>query len=656
MELNLIKGIGPKTKRALENLNISSVEDLLSYYPYDYLVLEKTKLDKNNTKVVIDGIIETMPQIFFFSKNKNRLTFKIMAQNLLLNVTIFNRGFLKNNLTIGTNVIIIGEYDYHKSSIVASDIRFGKLPNTPIVEPKYHATKAIKSKEIHKIINNALSYKNMVKPIIPEYFQNKYHLPDQTFSIQEIHNPTTMINLNKAINYFKYEEFLLFSLKMNLLRKQNNQLQGIARNIPKDALTDIYKRLPFQLTDDQLSAVNTIQEELIGSKRMNRLIQGDVGSGKTIVAFLALYLNYISGYQGALMAPTEVLAYQHYQNIIKLFPDLKIQLLTGSLKQKEKKQILKDLADGNTNIIIGTHALISEQVNYHKLGLVITDEQHRFGVNQRLQLSNKGQTPDVLYLSATPIPRTYALTIYGDMDISSIKTVPNGRKNIKTAIYKNDQIKDVLNIMLEQLKQNHQIYVIAPLIENDDDNGLDSVMSLKEKMAKAFNKVCKIEVMHGKMSSEEKDNIMASFKNNNIQILISTTVIEVGVDVANATTIVIFDSYKFGLSQLHQLRGRVGRNSLDNYCLLISDYDKERLNIMATTTDGFKISEEDFKMRGSGDLFGIRQSGDMSFKLANITRDFSILKCAMKDSKEILENEEYNSTVKEIIDNFNIVG
>ena len=340
------------------------------------------------------------------------------------------------------------------------------------------------------------------------------------------------------------------------------------------------------------------------------------------------------------MAPTEVLAIQHYQNINKYMTNINIEILTGSTKNKDRKDILNRLKNKEIDILIGTHSLFSDDVIYNNLGLVITDEQHRFGVNQRKNLHNKGNVPDIIYLSATPIPRTYALTIYGDMDLSIIKTVPSGKKEIITKVYKNDNIKDVLSMMYKELKNNHQIYVIAPLALESESSDLSSVYELCDKMNKAFGKIASIGIMHGKLDSKEKDSVMDKFKNKEIDILVSTTVIEVGVDVKRATMIVIFDAQQFGLSTLHQLRGRVGRNDLDAYCLLISDKDTERLKIMEKTCDGFKISEEDFKIRGSGDLFGIRQSGDMKFKLANLKRDYKLLLKAKEDSLEYINKTQ----------------
>ena len=384
---------------------------------------------------------------------------------------------------------------------------------------------------------------------------------------------------------------------------------------------------------------------------MNRLLQGDVGSGKTIVSFIAMYANYLSGYQSALMAPTEILATQHFSNLKDIFKDfnLNIALLTGSTPKKEKDLIYEELKNGDIDIIVGTHALIQEDVTYHNLGLVITDEQHRFGVNQRANLQNKGQKPDTLYMSATPIPRTYALTIYGDMDVSTIKTRPKGRKKIKTVVKNNKEIKDVLEMMYEELKQGHQIYVIAPLIEESENSDLTNVNDLKEKMTLAFGSKYKIDLVHGKMASAAKELIMNEFLQNKVQILISTTVIEVGVDVPNATMMVIFNAERFGLSTLHQLRGRVGRSELQSSCILISDNDTKRLEIMESTNDGFEISEEDFKLRGHGDLFGTKQSGDMTFKIADLKADYKILLQAREDSLEYLLDKETDATKLRLI-------
>ena len=654
MNISELKNVGPKKASALEKLGLYTIQDLISYYPFRYDVIKRSDIStlSQDDKVIIDGTIESNPTIYFFNKKMNKMTFKINTGKYLINVSIFNRGYLKSKIIINNVVTIIGKYDKMHNLIVANDIKFSPLDDEPRIEPIYHSSNLITSNQIKELINEAINLKIKTIEYIPEYLKLKYKLINKDIAIKQIHNPKTTYELNQALAYLKYEELFLFMLKMNSLKLSRKKQVGLKRTIDTKSVKKFINDLPFTLTIDQEKCVNDILSDITNPIRMNRLIQGDVGSGKTMVAIIALYINYLSGYQGVMMAPTEVLANQHYLNISKLLNKygIKVDLLTGSMKLKEKKDIYNRLNDGNIDILIGTHALFSEGVTYNNLGLVITDEQHRFGVNQRSNLKNKGVTPDVLYLSATPIPRTYALTIYGDMDVSNIKTLPNGRKEIKTLLMNSKQIKSVLEMMYNELKNKHQIYVIAPLVEESDKIDLENVDELYNKMNSAFGKVCKIGIMHGKMDKDDKEDVMQKFKDGEISILVSTTVIEVGVDVKNATMIVIFDAFRFGLSQLHQLRGRVGRNSLDSYCILISDKDSARLDIMTKTLDGFKISEEDFKIRGSGDLFGVRQSGDMSFKVANLKEDFNILLKAKDDSLELLSSINNYPELKKILD------
>lgn len=654
--LDSIKGIGPKTIKLLNKLGITDIESLVTYYPYRYDILKRSDITslEQDDKIIIDGIVENIPSIFHFNKRMDKMTFRLNTGSYLLNIIIFNRGFMRSKLTSGTKIIVIGKYDKSKNNVVASEIRFGILPSIPIIEPIYHTTSGITSKQLNIYIKEV--YNNIsVKNYIPDYLIDKYNFLNKDDCIKQVHNPNDINKLKNSFKYLKYEELFLFMLKMNNLKLNRSKNVGIKRNVEYKEVEKFINNLPFKLTDDQMESVKVIYDDLMNIQSMNRLLQGDVGSGKTIVAIISLYINYLSGYQGVLMAPTEVLANQHYNNITNLFKDynINVKLLTGNIKAKERRELLKDLKDNNIDILIGTHALFSDDVIYNNLGLVITDEQHRFGVNQRSSLKNKGITPDILYLSATPIPRTYALTIYGDMDISSIKTMPNGRLPVKTILKSDKDIKEVLALMYEEIKKNRQIYVIAPLIEESDKSDLENVNELYDKLNRALGKVCTIGIMHGKMSNTDKEKVMNDFKDNKIQILISTTVIEVGVDVKNATMIVIFDSYRFGLSQLHQLRGRVGRNSEQSYCILISNKEKERLKIMTETTDGFKISEEDFRLRGSGDLFGVRQSGDMSFQIANIKQDFNILVKAKEDSLDFINSKAIDkqefSHIKEIL-------
>jgi len=647
MELKDVKGIGTKSLALLNKLNIQTVLDLITYYPVRYDILTRSDFDHldEDMKVIVDGKVESIPLVIRIKTGLNKMNFRLATSDRIFGVSIFNRAFLKQHLGIGTSVIVIGKYDKVKNVITASDIKLGELSTTPKIEPVYHLTSGLTNKNISTYINMAMLQigKNVVD-YIPDYLTEKYNFPSKKMALNIIHNPSSIEKLKEAKIRLKYEELFEFMFKINYLKKENKKANGIKRKILKKDLESIVKILPFKLTNDQKNVLEEIRQDLNSEKRMNRLLQGDVGSGKTIVSIIAMYLNYLSGYQSALMVPTEILANQHFQNITNLLKDLvKVELLTGSTPKKEKTRIYEELQNGEIGIIVGTHALIQSDVCYKNLGLVVTDEQHRFGVNQRENLKNKGLSPDVLYMSATPIPRTYALTIYGDMDVSVIKELPKGRQEVETILKNTSEIKDVLELMYKELKANHQIYVIAPLIEDNDSSNLTSVNELKKKMNDAFGKKYKIDIVHGKMASASKDEIMTRFSQGEIDILISTTVIEVGIDVKNASQIVIFDANRFGLSTLHQLRGRVGRGTIKSSCILISDQDTKRLEILKTTTDGFKLSEEDFKLRGSGDLFGTKQSGDMTFKIANIREDYKILLQANKDSLEFLNKASLNN-------------
>ena len=644
-ELKDVKGVGPKALALLNKINIYTIEDLVTHYPFRYDILERGDLTKTEDQghIIIDGKVESVPILMRFKAGLNKMNFRLVTASGVVGVSIFNRAFLKNHLQVGTGVTVIGKFDKKKNVITASELKLETLSNKVKIEPVYHATSGLTNKNISTFINMALLfYGKEIPDYIPEEYLSKYNFSNKKTSLNVIHNPSTMEKLKEVTIRLKYEELFAFMFKINYLKLENKKNnKGIAHEIDHSKLDEFIKTIPFERTKDQLKAVDEIVNDLKSSSRMNRLLQGDVGSGKTIVSFIGMYANYLSGYQSALMAPTEILAVQHYNNLKDLLKDtnISIELLTGSTLKKDKQRIYNDLKAGNIDMIIGTHALIQEEVEYHNLGLVITDEQHRFGVNQRANLQNKGIRPDILYMSATPIPRTYALTIYGDMDMSIIKERPKGRKPIKTYVKNNDEIKDVLQMMLDELKKNHQVYVIAPLIEDSENDTLATVCNLKDQMTLAFGKQYKIDIIHGKMASGAKDLIMQEFAQGKIQILISTTVIEVGVDVANATTMVIFDANKFGLSTLHQLRGRVGRGSDESQCILISSSDTKRLEIMKEIDDGFLISEEDFKLRGHGDLFGTKQSGDMEFKIANPREDYKILLQAKKDSYDYLVKE-----------------
>lgn len=639
MELEKLDKIGPKTAKTLNNLGIYNAEDLIRNYPYRFLIFAKR--DINNPKYydefVSDGIVESMPTLNFFRGKMNRLTFRCNVQNKIVKVVIFNRAFLKPNIIIGKEVTIIGKYDPKKETIVATNIKLGNL-NKVEIEPVYHLCKGITSKQMNAFINVALG---VVKENnnIPKELISKYNLMSEDEAVRIIHNPKDENSLKTALKTLKYEEIFTYMKNIKLLKKKNEIHKDVyKKEISLNMVRDFINSLPFKLTIDQEKIVFKMLDEICGDTLMNRLLQGDVGSGKTIVAFIISYALYTGGYQTSFMAPTEVLARQHYKNACDLFKDtnFKVGLLTGKMTLKEKRKVYERIEKNEIDMLIGTHALISDKVVWNNLGLVITDEQHRFGVNQRQTLKNKGLNVEVLMMSATPIPRTYALTIYGDTDTSSIKTKPSGRIPVITKVKKEDEIKDVLEGIYKALKNQNQVYVIAPMIEENDDSNYANVYDLKHKFNLAF-KNYNVEVLHGKMTNEEKEKVMDEYAKGNIDILISTTVIEVGVDVKNATVMVIFDADRFGLSTLHQLRGRVGRNSLQSYCYLISDKDTKRLKIMEEENDGYKISEADFKLRGQGDLFGSRQSGALSFKLSDVRKDYDLLVKVRDDVNELVK-------------------
>lgn len=658
MALKDVRGIGPRSLNLLNKLGIITVDDLVTHYPFRYDILKRGSLTDtmDGDHIIIDGRIESSPILVRFKAGLNKMNFRLVTASGVVGISIFNRAFLKSHLVVGTGVTVIGKFDKKKNVITASDIKLETLSAKIKIEPIYHLTNGLTNKNMSTYINMALlgNYKE-ITDFIPTEYQEKYNFVNKRTALNIVHNPPSIEKLEEAKNRLKYEELFSFMFKINYLKLENKKKDsGIKKAIDDSKINQFIKTLPFELTSDQKTAVNDILNDLRGEGKMNRLLQGDVGSGKTIVAFLAIYANYLAGYQSALMVPTEILAVQHFNNMNNLLKDtgLRISLLTGSTPKKEKEKILFSLAQNDIDVVIGTHSLIQEEVEYFNLGLVITDEQHRFGVNQRANLQNKGKRPDTLYMSATPIPRTYALTIFGDMDVSTIKTRPKGRKKIHTVLKSEQEMKEVLAMMYEELKADHQIYVIAPLIEESETSDLTNVNELRDKLTVAFGSKYKIGLVHGKMATVIKDKVMDDFLLNKCQILISTTVIEVGVDVPNATMMVIFDANRFGLSTLHQLRGRVGRNDLQSQCILISNHDTERLHIMEKTSDGFEISEEDFKLRGHGDLFGTKQSGDMAFKIADIKNDYSILLKAKEDSYNYLlkKAEEEKLLKQKIID------
>ncbi|NLC48136.1 MAG: ATP-dependent DNA helicase RecG [Tenericutes bacterium] len=659
--LSSIKGLGPKTLLYLKNINITSINDLVNYYPYrhDLIVLDDIKTAEDKQNVIIECIVDSIPLTRRFRANMTSLTFRAMSNKKMIAVMIFNRAFLKNNLYPGRVITVFGKYDALKNTVIASDIKFEKLESGSI-ESVYHLTSGLTSKQLKKYIYEALDDYDDYVDYIPEYLNERYKLISKKEAVLQIHRPQSQELLKKAKIKLKYEELFEFMFKINYLKELKKESKvGYLKNVDTNDVNDFIRSLPFELTPDQDTAIEDIYKDMVSSKRMNRMLQGDVGSGKTIVSIVAAYINYLAKYQTALMAPTEVLAYQHYETIKNILAstNVRIDLLVGSMKKKDKDVVIEKLKEGKIDFLIGTHALLSNNVEFKNLGLVITDEQHRFGVNQRANLKNKGLLPDILYMSATPIPRTFALTIYGDMDISNIKTKPKGRKEIKTIIKSEKDLLSVYELMSKEIEKNHQIYVVSPLIEESDVLDLTTVNDLKTNIDLYFKNNIKSSIMHGKLSKQDKDKIMEDFKNGKTNILISTTIIEVGIDVKNATMIVIFDAKRFGLATLHQLRGRVGRNEFDSTCILIGSSLNKRLKVLEESNDGFYITECDYEMRGEGDLFGVKQSGDMDFKIANLRTDMKILLQTRDDSREFLNDnieddfkhyKEYAKIVREL--------
>ena len=648
MELSDIKGVGPKMLGNLKTLNINNLEDLLSYYPYRYDIFEPINLDENynGERVAINVIVETTATTAFIKRNFNKLQFRCNHNNKTMYAVIFNRAFLKPHIVIGKTITLVGKYDIKKNTFICDDIKLTPLEKKEII-PIYHTKKDIKNSELRKIMENAIIDNAASYNYVPSEFIEKYNMISKKQALRMIHLPHNFEEIKKASFYLKYEELFLFMFKIGYMKKDNENIKKEEKHFNDEDITKFINSLPFSLTDSQNEALDLILKDLKSNNKMNRLVLGDVGSGKTVISFISMYASFLSGYQSVLMAPTEVLARQHFESAINYFKDSKIniEILVGSMTKKEKETVKEKLIRGDIDILIGTHAIIEESVIFYRLGLVITDEQHRFGVKQREILKSKGEVPDALYMSATPIPRSYALTLYGDLDVSFITHKPGGRKEIITKLKKFSELKEVLSHILEEIKQGHQVYVVASLIDDNEELDLKSVETLKEKFNLAFQNKIPIEILHGKLKQKEKDEIMARFKNNETKILISTTVIEVGVDVKNATIMVIFDADRFGLATLHQLRGRVGRNSLESYCYLISDKESERLKVLEESNDGFHISEKDLELRGEGDLFGIRQSGVKTFKIANLKNDLKIMLQAKSDSEEYINSEAYKNNM-----------
>ncbi len=645
----------PKRKEILESLNIDNPLNLLRYYPYRYdcLSLQPLSMDLHEKKVTIQGIICSEVKVFQFYGKKCRTTFKVNFLNEEISVLLFNRFGWSKILKKGNHVVVSGKYNAFKNEIVASSFFVGKLDEKEKWIPIYSLPATIKTQTFQNFIQSIVDYyaeDDKIQNIIPDQFIKKYRLISLKESLNFIHFPKTAEQLRQANRHLKYEELLNFC-SLGVLKRQLLLQNGI-KNKPKFDMAFLKKvvySLPFQLSEDQKIVLKEILDDLNRNYCMSRLLQGDVGSGKTIVALLALVANFTTNYQGALMVPTDILARQHYQEFQKILKDfpIDIYLLVSNMSKKEKEMVISLLKENEHCIVIGTHSLIQEQIQFKKLGMAVIDEQHRFGVKQRLLLKEKGGQMDVLYMSATPIPRTLASTLYMDMDVSTIACFPHSGRKVITQFLRSNQIKIIKSKIEEYMKHtNGKVYVVCPTIENSSLD-LENVVSIYEKLKKEFkDESCLL--LHGKLKSEEKNKVMEEFNQGTCKILVSTTVIEVGINVKNANMMIILNAERFGLAQIHQLRGRIGRDGNVGYCYLCSDQEEEdvieRLEFLSKNDDGFKISEYDLQRRGAGDLLGLRQSGETPFMIANLIDDYAILKAAAQDARFIMNNQEQFKT------------
>lgn len=646
-DIGLVKGVGPKLKERLNKVGIFTVLDLLLYFPRDYEFLNddiSLNGDISDEKAILKCKVQSYGSSIRTRNGKTLTTINFTYNNLKVIGKWFNQPYIKRNLILGNEYNLMGKFKKVNNTLeVINPLIPCKEANKSEILPIYTLKNGLTNKILVKLINEIL--KNMIiKENLPEEIVKKYKLISLDKAIRSIHFPEGRGELQSAINRLKFQELFTYSLKIIMMKAHiKKENSGISFKM-SPLLKDLKESLPYTLTNAQS---RTLREILLDQKRniaMNRLVQGDVGSGKTLVALISMFNVYMNGYQTVLMAPTEILANQHYAEAKKYLEQfgVDIELLTGSTKEKEKKRIKEKIASGKGIMLIGTHALIQDDVELNNLGLVVTDEQHRFGVEQRSRLINKNKRADVLVMTATPIPRTLSLYLYSDLDISIIDELPPGRKPIDTMLVDMNQRMKAYNFALKEVEKGRQFYIVSPLIEENEKLNLNSVEKIYEELKNGIFKDVRIEILHGKMSGKDKDKIINTFKNGEIKGIISTTVIEVGVNVPNSTMMIIENAERFGLAQLHQLRGRVGRGKHKSYCILIAntknDITRRRMEIMTESSDGFYIAEEDLKLRGAGEVFGMRQHGDEGSILANVVDDINILKCANHEAKLIVNN------------------
>ncbi|WP_194190520.1 ATP-dependent DNA helicase RecG [Clostridium chrysemydis] len=649
--INQLKGVGPKSIEKLNKIGIFNILDLLVYFPRDYEFINgniPVKDIESEEKQILRCKVKRIKGDMRTKTRKVITTIEFEYLGHIVNGKWFNQSYIKTKFKIGEEYNLLGKFKKVSNSLeVTNPIISSNAALKSEIIPKYPLKGDVTNNFIVKLVGVVLdNFK--INEILPKDILEKFNLVDFDEAIREIHFPSDRQRLEKSITRLKFQELFTYSMKLLLLKEQKRLKNGIGFNWT-DELNDLRESLPFALTNAQSKVVRSILKDQKSSYPMNRLVQGDVGSGKTIVALIAIFNAYKNGFQSAFMAPTEILATQHYLEAKKIFENFNIdlELLTGSTTKKEKVRIKDKIREGNPLVVIGTHALIQDDVEFSNLGLVITDEQHRFGVEQRSKLINKGKQADTLVMTATPIPRTLALYVYSDLDISAIDELPPGRKKIDTKFFLEDQRDLAYRLALDEINKGRQAYIVCPLIEDNEKMELNSVENVYDNLSNGIFKGIQIEYLHGKMKAKEKDDIINRFKSGETKVVISTTVIEVGVNVPNATLMIVENAERFGLAQLHQLRGRVGRGEFESYCILIakakSNTTKKRMEILCESTDGFYISEQDLKLRGSGELFGIRQSGDAGFILADLYDDMKILISARSEAGRVLSSEDFRN-------------
>ncbi|KRK11321.1 ATP-dependent DNA helicase [Ligilactobacillus pobuzihii E100301 = KCTC 13174] len=648
--MSVLNGAGPKRLTALNKLGINTIEDLLTFYPFRYDDLSTKNLDEiaDQEKATIKGTVASEPVLARFGRKKSRLNFRFLVGQDVLMVTFFNQPYLASKIETGKEIGVYGKYDVKRQKMTGMKL-FSSKANDDFVGV-YRSSKDIRPNTIKQFVSQAYEqYSSLIEDVVPRSLRKKYRLLDRKQLIHDMHFPISRSAADLARRSAIFEEFFRYQAGLQFMKVRDQHSNGQIISYDNTLLKKFIAQLPFELTNAQKKVVNEICDDMHHPVHMNRLLQGDVGSGKTVVAALAMYAAVTAGFQCALMAPTEILAEQHAEKLAELFDPLNVNvaLLTHSSigKLAQKRELMTHLADGDIQIVVGTQALIQPDVIFHNLGLVVIDEQHRFGVEQRKLLRMKGTKPDVLAMTATPIPRTLAITSYGEMDVSVIDELPKNRKPVRTQWFSKKQTSEAINFLSQQIASGAQAFIVSPLIDESEMMELQNAQEVYQKMSELFKNKYKVGLLHGQLKTQEKDQVMQDFKNKEYSILVATTVVEVGIDIPNATVMMILDADRFGLAQLHQLRGRVGRGNRQSYCLLVADpkndYGKARMDTMVQTNDGFLIAQRDLELRGPGEVLGSKQAGMPEFQVGDPVENLNILQIAQQEAYAIISDDDF---------------